>query len=58
MEQATGCVFQGWLEGSIKFAPTYKYAMNSDQYSTFIEKQSWTQTPYSFLVYKSNLSCL
>ena len=40
MEQTVGCVFQGWLEGSINFAPTYKYAMNSDQYSAFIENKA------------------
>ncbi|CAK9176626.1 unnamed protein product [Ilex paraguariensis] len=27
-----GQVFQGWHEGTIKFAPTYKYHPNSDEY--------------------------
>ena len=40
MEQAARRVFQGWLEGSINFAPTYKYAMNSYQYSAFIENKA------------------
>lgn len=39
-EQAAGRVFEGWEEGSIAFAPTYKYATNSDQYSAFIENKS------------------
>eukprot|EP00253_Pinus_taeda_P001128 PITA_01128 len=40
MEQAAGRVFEGWVEGSIAFAPTYKYAANSDQYSAFIENRA------------------
>ena len=40
MEQVAGRVFEGWVEGSIAFAPTYKYAANSDQYSAFIEDKS------------------
>jgi hypothetical protein len=32
MEQNAGRIFEGWNEGSIYFAPTYKYLMNSDQY--------------------------
>lgn len=27
-----GHVFQGWQEGVIKFAPTYKYCLNSEVY--------------------------
>ena len=40
MEQVVGRVFQGWLEGSINFAPMYKYAMNSYQYSALIENKA------------------
>ncbi|KAI3871127.1 hypothetical protein MKW98_015027 [Papaver atlanticum] len=32
IEQRAGRVFKGWEEGSISFAPTYKYLDNSDQY--------------------------
>jgi hypothetical protein len=32
MELMDGQVFQGWHEGIIKFAPTYKYYPNSDLY--------------------------
>ncbi|KAI3967955.1 hypothetical protein MKW92_043997 [Papaver armeniacum] len=32
IEQSAGRVFKGWEEGSISFAPTYKYLDNSDQY--------------------------
>ncbi|GLJ15963.1 hypothetical protein SUGI_0263990 [Cryptomeria japonica] len=32
-EQKAGRVFQQWKEGTINFAPTYKYAPNSDHYS-------------------------
>ncbi|WJX84519.1 phosphoinositide 5-phosphatase [Trifolium repens] len=32
MEQKAGRIFEGWNEGSIYFAPTYKYLTNSDQY--------------------------
>ncbi|XP_026417721.1 type I inositol polyphosphate 5-phosphatase 8-like [Papaver somniferum] len=32
IEQSAGRVFEGWEEGSISFAPTYKYLDNSDQY--------------------------
>eukprot|EP00252_Welwitschia_mirabilis_P025890 TRINITY_DN825_c0_g1_i3.p1 TRINITY_DN825_c0_g1~~TRINITY_DN825_c0_g1_i3.p1 ORF type:complete len:625 (+),score=121.54 TRINITY_DN825_c0_g1_i3:340-2214(+) len=28
-----GCVFDGWSEGVIVFAPTYKYELNSSKYS-------------------------
>ncbi|XP_042449161.1 type I inositol polyphosphate 5-phosphatase 5-like [Zingiber officinale] len=33
MEREAGKVFDGWKEGNIYFAPTYKYAQNSDAYS-------------------------
>ncbi|KAH9329589.1 hypothetical protein KI387_001697, partial [Taxus chinensis] len=33
-EQIAGRVFQQWNEGPIDFAPTYKYAANSDEYCT------------------------
>ncbi|XP_031483717.1 type I inositol polyphosphate 5-phosphatase 2-like isoform X2 [Nymphaea colorata] len=32
-EMGTGCIFDGWKEGRIYFAPTYKYKFNSDKYS-------------------------
>ncbi|XP_043711746.1 type I inositol polyphosphate 5-phosphatase 8 [Telopea speciosissima] len=32
IEQRAGRVFQGWEEGKIEFAPTYKYLANSDCY--------------------------
>ncbi|CAI8614494.1 unnamed protein product [Vicia faba] len=32
MEQKAGRIFEGWNEGTIYFAPTYKYLTNSDQY--------------------------
>lgn len=32
IEQRAGRVFKGWEEGSIYFAPTYKYLANSDHY--------------------------
>ncbi|CAL5430428.1 unnamed protein product [Camellia sinensis] len=32
MELTDGQVFEGWQEGMIKFAPTYKYHTNSDEY--------------------------
>ena len=31
-ELMEGQVFEGWHEGDIKFAPTYKYCPNSDIY--------------------------
>eukprot|EP01018_Ginkgo_biloba_P024282 Gb_26825 [translate_table: standard] len=31
-ELRKGRVFDGWFEGSIDFAPTYKYELNSDKY--------------------------
>lgn len=33
IEQKAGRVFQGWEEGDIYFAPTYKYITNSDTYA-------------------------
>ncbi|GFZ20576.1 DNAse I-like superfamily protein [Actinidia rufa] len=32
IERKTGRVFEGWEEGKIYFAPTYKYLINSDHY--------------------------
>ncbi|XP_051130368.1 type I inositol polyphosphate 5-phosphatase 8 isoform X2 [Andrographis paniculata] len=32
IEQRAGRVFEGWREGEIYFAPTYKYHTNSDRY--------------------------
>lgn len=31
-ELRNGHVFDGWKEGVINFAPTYKYEINSDRY--------------------------
>eukprot|EP00249_Psilotum_nudum_P021395 c28091_g1_i2 orf=478-2079(+) len=39
-EQRAGRAFVGWREGSISFAPTYKYMNNSDLYSGMYAKQS------------------
>lgn len=33
VERSMGRTFDGWHEGPIQFAPTYKFAPNSDQYS-------------------------
>ncbi|CAL9045237.1 type I inositol polyphosphate 5-phosphatase 5-like [Musa acuminata AAA Group] len=33
MEREAGRVFDGWKEGKIYFAPTYKYSYNSDAYA-------------------------
>ena len=38
IEQRAGRVFQGWEEGKIYFAPTYKYYINSDNYVAQTEK--------------------
>ncbi|CAM8904916.1 unnamed protein product [Rhodiola kirilowii] len=38
IERAAGRVFNGWKEGHIFFAPTYKYSHNSDSYAGEIEK--------------------
>ncbi|KAJ4891830.1 DNAse I-like superfamily protein [Raphanus sativus] len=38
IEQRAGRVFQGWEEGRIYFAPTYKYLINSDRYVAQTEK--------------------
>lgn len=37
MELMDGQVFQGWQEGTIKFAPTYKYYPNSNHYFGGVE---------------------
>lgn len=37
MELTGGRVFEGWHEGVIEFAPTYKYHPNSDAYYGFAE---------------------
>ncbi|XP_027352914.1 type I inositol polyphosphate 5-phosphatase 8-like [Abrus precatorius] len=41
IEQKAGRVFEGWNEGNIYFAPTYKYLTNSDHYvaQTFKSKE-------------------
>ncbi|WJX60557.1 hypothetical protein P8452_45753 [Trifolium repens] len=38
-ELRVGRVFDGWKEGSINFAPTYKYEINSDRYVGEIPKE-------------------
>uniref|UniRef100_A0A5B7B3C9 Putative type I inositol 1,4,5-trisphosphate 5-phosphatase CVP2 n=1 Tax=Davidia involucrata TaxID=16924 RepID=A0A5B7B3C9_DAVIN len=38
-ELMDGQVFQGWHEGIIKFAPTYKYYPNSDEYYGGVESK-------------------
>ncbi|KZV35277.1 hypothetical protein F511_42214 [Dorcoceras hygrometricum] len=35
IEQRAGRVFEGWEEGEISFAPTYKYFPDSDQYVNY-----------------------
>jgi hypothetical protein len=39
MELMSGQVFEGWREGLIKFAPTYKYCLNSNVYFGCVEGQ-------------------
>lgn len=38
-ELRVGRVFEGWKEGLINFAPTYKYEINSDRYVGEIPKE-------------------
>ncbi|KAK4281401.1 hypothetical protein QN277_012899 [Acacia crassicarpa] len=38
IEQRAGRVFEGWNEGTISFAPTYKYLANSDDYVVHTSK--------------------
>lgn len=38
IEQRAGRVFKGWEEGTIHFAPTYKYLANSDHYVAQLSK--------------------
>ncbi|XP_054792585.1 type I inositol polyphosphate 5-phosphatase 8-like [Prosopis cineraria] len=38
IEQRAGRVFEGWNEGTISFAPTYKYLANSDRYVVHTSK--------------------
>ncbi|KAE9465847.1 hypothetical protein C3L33_02241, partial [Rhododendron williamsianum] len=46
IEREAGRVFNGWKEGKIYFAPTYKYYNNSDAYAGEIEKsKSKRRTP-------------
>lgn len=35
-----GQVFEGWHEGTIKFAPTYKYCQNSNIYFGCVQGKS------------------
>lgn len=46
IEQKAGRIFDGWEEGRICFAPTYKYITNSDRYvaQTCTTKEK-TRTP-------------
>ncbi|PVH62077.1 hypothetical protein PAHAL_3G200000 [Panicum hallii] len=43
-ELGKGCTFDGWIEGSISFAPTYKYEFNSKKYVSDASK-SGRRTP-------------
>ncbi|KAK8918675.1 Type I inositol 1,4,5-trisphosphate 5-phosphatase CVP2 [Platanthera zijinensis] len=46
IEREAGRVFNGWKEGKIYFAPTYKYSNNSDSYSgENIKRKSKRRTP-------------
>lgn len=38
-ELMDGQTFEGWYEGRIKFAPTYKYYPNSDEYYGGVDKK-------------------
>lgn len=38
IEQNAGRIFDGWEEGHLDFAPTYKYTANSDQYCAIQNK--------------------
>lgn len=53
IEREAGRVFNGFQEGSILFAPTYKYCQNSDSYageSTKSKKKRRTPAWYLFAV--------
>ncbi|KAB5538008.1 hypothetical protein DKX38_015541 [Salix brachista] len=39
MELMSGQVFEGWHEGLVRFAPTYKYCLNSNVYFGCVEGQ-------------------
>ncbi|KAM7472654.1 hypothetical protein LguiA_010837 [Lonicera macranthoides] len=46
IEREAGRVFNGWKEGKIYFAPTYKYSNNSDTYTgETIKQKSKRRTP-------------
>ncbi|XVE68474.1 hypothetical protein DITRI_Ditri09bG0071200 [Diplodiscus trichospermus] len=46
IEREAGRVFEGWKEGKIYFAPTYKYSLNSDIYAgETVEIKSKRRTP-------------
>ncbi|PON59724.1 Deoxyribonuclease I [Parasponia andersonii] len=46
IEREAGRVFEGWKEGKIYFAPTYKYSYNSDSYAGEVNKsKSKRRTP-------------
>jgi hypothetical protein len=44
-ELQSGHIFNGWKEGLIKFAPTYKYQINSDNYVGVNPKAGKTRSP-------------
>ncbi|KAL6851723.1 hypothetical protein ACP4OV_020287 [Aristida adscensionis] len=43
-ELSKGCAFDGWVEGVIRFPPTYKYEFNSEKYVSD-ETKSGRRTP-------------
>ncbi|KAF5729359.1 type I inositol 1 4 5-trisphosphate 5-phosphatase CVP2-like isoform X1 [Tripterygium wilfordii] len=46
IERSAGRVFNGWNEGKIYFAPTYKYSYNSDTYfGETVERRNKRRTP-------------
>ncbi|WOL19411.1 type I inositol polyphosphate 5-phosphatase 5-like [Canna indica] len=45
IEKEAGRVFNGWKEGKISFAPTYKYSHNSDTYAGETVKSKKRRTP-------------
>jgi type I inositol polyphosphate 5-phosphatase IP5P1/2 len=44
-----GCTFDGWFEGVISFAPTYKYEFDSENYVSD-ESESGRRTPAWYVV--------
>ncbi|KAE8686292.1 Type I inositol 1,4,5-trisphosphate 5-phosphatase CVP2 [Hibiscus syriacus] len=60
-EMEAGRVFNGWKEGKIYFAPTYKYSLNSDIYAgETIETKSKRRTPAwcDRILWRGSESCM